>query len=225
MAFRCNSNHRAPKVFFQVLRTELRQREEFVSRLISDGERNKSHLVAEKKRTASLKSDYESLAAEVSAKDALLKDYEANDVRMKKLVFKYQSQIEGTYDGDEDLKNIIKDKIEEIEKIKSNHDQLLKQIRRLKKKYRKKKFKIQATENQNAYATDGTESTTGSVVNDSQPPTQDVEDVQNIQKQITEAEMNPDEYVSCSIQQKCNTKTAWIRAIEILEFAEIRIST
>ena len=156
--------------------------------------------MAEKKRTASLKSDYESLAAEVSAKDALLKDYEANDVRMKKLVFKYQSQIEGTYDGDEDLKNIIKDKIEEIEKIKSNHDQLLKQIRRLKKKYRKKKFKIQAAENQGAYATDGTESTTGSVVNDSQPPTQDVEDVQNIQKQITEAEMNPDEYVSCSIQ-------------------------
>ena len=187
--------------FFQVLRTELRQREEFVSRLISDGERNKSHLVAEKKRTASLKSDYESLAAEVSAKDALLKDYEANDVRMKKLVFKYQSQIEGTYDGDEDLKNIIKDKIEEIEKIKSNHDQLLKQIRRLKKKYRKKKFKIQATENhQTAYATDETESTTGSVVNDGQTPTQDSEDVQNIQKQITEAEMNPDEYVSCSIQ-------------------------
>ena len=157
--------------------------------------------MAEKKRTATLKSDYESLAAEVSAKDALLKDYEANDVRMKKLVFKYQSQIEGTYDGDEDLKNIIKDKIEEIEKIKLNHEQLLKQIRRLKKKYKRKKFKIQSNENNqnNAYATDGTESTSGSVNEQGLTPTQD-EDVKNIQKQITEAEMNPDEYVSCSIQ-------------------------
>ena len=82
-----------------------------------------------------------------------------------------------------------------------NHEQLLKQIRRLKKKYKKKKFKIQSNENNqnNAYATDGTESTSGSVNEQGLTPTQD-EDVKNIQKQITEAEMNPDEYVSCSIQ-------------------------
>ena len=148
-------------------------------------------MVAEKKRSASLKSDYESLAAEVSAKDALLKDYEANDARLKKLVFKFQSQIEGTYDGDEDLKNIIKDKIEEIEKIKSNHDLVLKQIRKLKRKYKKKKFKMMESPTQNT-DNDETEST-ASVDTPAQ-------DVQNIQKQITEAEMNPDEYVSCSVQ-------------------------
>jgi len=170
----------------KVLRTELRQREEFVSRLISDGEIKKNQLKIEKNKNLTLKQEYEKLAAGVAAKDALLKDYEQNDQLMKKMVFKYQNQLEGTYDGDEDLKNIIKDKIAEIENINSKIKEKQVYIKKLKRKM-KKKLRKNSINEQDIEEIDTQEDKNGSEV------------VQEAATK-TDAEVNPDDYVNCSVQ-------------------------
>ena len=105
---------------------------------------------------------------------------------MKKMVFKYQNQLEGTYDGDEDLKNIIKDKIAEIENINSKIKEKQVYIKKLKRKM-KKKLRKNSINEQDIEEIDTQEDKNGSEV------------VQEAATK-TDAEVNPDDYVNCSVQ-------------------------
>ena len=176
-----------------MLKTELRQREELVSRLIVDSEHHQQLLKSEKNRNDQLKNEFESLAASVSAKETLIKDYEQNDARMKKMVLKFQHQIEGTYDGDEDLKDMIKQKIGEIDSLKSDIDTKVTHIRKLKRRLRKTRLRVRSCE---ALENEENEDEVNPDETKSEPPM--VED-QPSTKPLTDAELNPDDYVSCAM--------------------------
>ena len=182
------------------MRTELRQREELVSRLIVDSEHHQQLLKSEKSRNSQLKNEFESLAASVSAKETLIKDYETNDARMKKMVLKFQHQIEGTYDGDEDLKEMIKTKITEIDSLKGDIDTKVTHIKKLRKKLRKTRLRVRscdAIEQHEEYDEDNNEPHHPDETK-SEPGPMDENVVAS--STTTDAELNPDDYVSCSVQ-------------------------
>ena len=150
----------------------------------------------ERSRNNQLKAEFESLAASVSAREALIKDYETNDTRMKKLVVKFQHQIEGTYDGDEELKEMIKTKMGEIETLKVDINQKVSHIKKLKRRLRKTRNRVRSSEpsvnqeDQEEAEINGeeTKSESAPLIETTTP------------EQKTEAEYNPDDYVSCSVQ-------------------------
>ena len=179
------------------MKTELRQREELVSRLIVDSEHHQQLLKSEKQRNSQLKNEFESLAASVSARETLIKDYEINDTRMKKMVLKFQHQIEGTYDGDEELKEMIKQKISEIDGLKGDIDAKVTHIKKLKRRLRKTRLRVRSCED----LEDNQEQTENQADETKSEPAQ-VDGEENVEtpKPITDAELNPDDYVSCSVQ-------------------------
>ena len=178
------------------MRTELRQREKLVSRLIVDSEHHQQLLKSEKNKSSQLKNEFESLAASVSAKETLIKDYETNDARMKKMVIKFQHQIEGTYDGDEDLKEMIKLKITEIDDLKGDIDTKVSSIKKLRKKLHRSRLRVRSCDN--AEIEQQQESDENQLDETKSEPVQPQVDENDAKS--TDAELNPDDYVSCSVQ-------------------------
>ena len=126
----------------KVLRTELRQREELVSRLVADVESMKVTLNKKDQQTERIREEYSTLSADYSANLVLIEEYEKSDATIRKELRKAKSQIEGTYDGDEDLKQMIKEKIDEIENLQHTVSELRTIIHTLKKSLSRRRRRV-----------------------------------------------------------------------------------
>ena len=136
-----DENNQIDEKQLKVLRQELRQREDLVSRLVSDIENMKVTVAKKDQEVARVHDQYDVLSADYSANLVLIDDYEKSDGSIRKELRKIRSQVEGTYDGDEDLKDVIKAKIDENTKQNGTIEQLRQLTEKLKKDVARQKRK------------------------------------------------------------------------------------
>lgn len=187
-----DENNQIDEKQLKVLRQELRQREDLVSRLVSDVENMKITVSKKDQEISKVHEKYDSLSADYSANLVLIDEYEKSDGSLRKELRKFRSQISGTYDGDEDLKQLLKDKIQEIESIKTENQNLEENISKLKKSLSRRKRKEKKLISEKSTA----EICEEAVAN--------LEDVPESVPKPAESNLNPvdnpDEYIACSIQ-------------------------
>jgi len=175
----------------KVLRTELRQREELVSRLVADVESMKVTLNKKDQETTRIREEYSTLSADYSANLVLIDEYEKSDTTIRKELRKAKSQIEGTYDGDEDLKQMIKEKIEEIQNLQHTVSELRTIIHTLKKSLSRRRRRMKKSKEKSEVG-DGSSLRSA--------PREDKLEVIPPEGGTVNPVDNPDEFVACSIQ-------------------------